>query len=354
LEIPYFLKTVKTKTSPTVVGLFVLGALALTVIALLSFGGFNFFAKPERFVVYFDESAHGLDIGSPVKLRGVRMGRVTQLQIRQVDVKANGGSVEERSLVGVVCELSRDVVTDAAGVPVDISSRSMIEEMVGRGLVARLNISGLATGLLYVELDYLGNGAERPALTGIPTEDYPEVPAQKSSLAELQKSITDIAAKFSQMDLAKFASDLQGLVADLRLQIQDADIKALVTEWTAAGRSLRELAASPELKATLANLESSTRRLDVVLADLEKNLAPATAELAGAVASARATLDEFNQTAKVVRRFVGAQQDLGSDASAAFVRLSQAAEAVARLADFLERNPSALISGRAAEATAQP
>ena len=41
----------------------------------------NFFSKPQRFVVYFDESIHGLDLGSPVKLRGVRVGRVADLVV---------------------------------------------------------------------------------------------------------------------------------------------------------------------------------------------------------------------------------------------------------------------------------
>ena len=70
----------KTKISPAVVGVFVLGAMLLIVVALLSFGGVNFFSKPQRFLVYFDESIHGLDLGSSVKLRGVRVGRVAEPQ----------------------------------------------------------------------------------------------------------------------------------------------------------------------------------------------------------------------------------------------------------------------------------
>ena len=72
----------KTKLSPATIGAFVLGAFGLIVIALLSFGGVSLFSKPQRFVVYFDESIHGLDLGSPVKLRGVRVGRVVDLNIR--------------------------------------------------------------------------------------------------------------------------------------------------------------------------------------------------------------------------------------------------------------------------------
>ena len=57
----------KTKVSPTIVGAFVIGAMVLGVVALFSFGGINFFEKPQRFVVYFNESVHGLDQGSQVK-----------------------------------------------------------------------------------------------------------------------------------------------------------------------------------------------------------------------------------------------------------------------------------------------
>ena len=70
----------KTKISPAVVGMFVIGAMMLIIVALLAFGGVNFFSKPQRFLVYFDESIHGLDMGSPVKLRGVRVGRVLSMR----------------------------------------------------------------------------------------------------------------------------------------------------------------------------------------------------------------------------------------------------------------------------------
>ena len=69
----------KAKSGPAIVGAFVIGAFVLGLVAVLAFGGVSFFSKPEKFVVYFDESIHGLDLGSPVKLRGVRIGRVVDL-----------------------------------------------------------------------------------------------------------------------------------------------------------------------------------------------------------------------------------------------------------------------------------
>src|SRR4051812_20230952 len=144
----------KTKISPAFVGAFVIGAFALGIIALLSFGGISFFDKPDRFVVYFDESIHGLSLGSDVKLRGVRVGRVTAMNIRY-DEKTN------HSAVAVVCELNKDVMTDATGAAINLGSRDELEVLIQRGLRAQLGVGGLATGLLFVQLDFF-NSKEYP------------------------------------------------------------------------------------------------------------------------------------------------------------------------------------------------
>jgi paraquat-inducible protein B len=85
-----------------------------------------------------------------------------------------------------------------------------------------------------------------------------------------------------------------------------------------------------------------------MLAVLEKSAGPSAEQLTLVLADARAALGDFSETATIMKRFVNAQQYLGDDASKAFVRLGEAAAAVARLADFLERNPTALVSGRSA------
>src|ERR1051325_10347820 len=100
--------------------MFVLGALALGIIALLSFGGLSLFSRPQRFVVYFDESIQGLDLGSPVKLRGVRVGRVVDLNIRY-DKKNN------HSVVVVTWELSKNKLADATGAQIDVTSRAELQ-----------------------------------------------------------------------------------------------------------------------------------------------------------------------------------------------------------------------------------
>ncbi len=62
------------KISPTLIGGFVLGALALLVIAVIAFGSGRLFRQTKEFVAYFDGNVNGLHIGAPVKFRGVEVG----------------------------------------------------------------------------------------------------------------------------------------------------------------------------------------------------------------------------------------------------------------------------------------
>jgi hypothetical protein len=66
------------------------------------------------------------------------------------------------------------------------------------------------------------------------------------------------------------------------------------------------------------------------------------------LAQTQVTLQNFSATATTLRNFINAQQGLGEGAGEAFGKLAEAADAVQRLADFLERNPNALLTGKKA------
>lgn len=328
----------KTKVSPAVVGLFVLGAFVLGIGALFSFGGINFFARPERFVVYFDESIHGLDLGSPVKLRGVRVGRVVDIGLRYIPATGD-------SLVAVSCELNRNLIADDKGGMIDVTEDGKLQGLVDRGMRAQLGVIGYATGLLYVELDFL-NPADYPAK---PRTDlvskYVEMPAVPSKSAELLRNLDEILTNIKDVDLAALSREVHGLIADTRKKINAMDTGALIAEWTKAGAAVRGLVDSPELKQSFANLNAASKKLDVILADYTES-GPKGADITKMLTDVRATVETFNGTALTVQKFINAQRNLGDDASQALIKLGEAASAVRELADFLERNPSALLSGR--------
>lgn len=329
----------KTKVSPAVVGAFVIGAFALGMLALLAFGGFSFWEKPQRFVVYFNESIHGLDQGSAVKLRGVRVGRVVNLKVRY-DATLN------RSFVTVVCELNRDVMTDPTGALLDVGTRGALEQLVQRGLRAQLGVAGLATGLLFVELDFK-NPNEFPAdALRDANESYVVVPQVPSLISEYQKSLGVILGNVKDLDLAGLAKDISTLAQTAKKQVEGVDIKGLTEQWKRTGAQFEALATNPDFKRTFDNLNAAVTDLRATIAKLDAQIDPAGKELTATLAEARKTVQTFTETAVAAKSFIAAHAGVGGELGETLAQLNEAADAVKRLAEYLERNPNALITGR--------
>src|SRR3954471_15488875 len=62
-------------------GLFVVAGVATAILAFLLLGARALNQKTVEFVSFFDESVAGLELGSPVKFRGVTVGRVSGIDI---------------------------------------------------------------------------------------------------------------------------------------------------------------------------------------------------------------------------------------------------------------------------------
>jgi paraquat-inducible protein B len=328
----------KTKVSPTIVGAFVIGAMVLVVVALFSFGGVNFFDKPQRFVVYFDESVHGLDRGSQVKLRGVRVGRVIDLTIRY-DRQQN------HSVVAVVCEFSKDVINDNRGQPINVADRAELQALVDRGLRARLEVQALATGMLFVGLDFRDPSENPPELR---TTDprYVVVPFVSSAIEEFQASITEILADMKKIDFAGISKGLTAVLSDIPKRLEGVDLKGVTEQWKKTGAQIEALTTGPEVKKTFENLNGAVADLRATIGKLDAQVEPAGKELQATLGEAQKAVQAFNDAATAARTFISAQSWIGEELGDTLGHLNDAADSVKRLADFLERNPNALLTGR--------
>ena len=328
----------KTKVSPAVVGMFVLGALALGIIALLSFGGLSLFSRPQRFMVYFDESVHGLDLGSPVKLRGVRVGRVVDLEIHYDD-KAN------RSVVAVTCELNRNVITDAKGAQLRVTGPGDLSMMVDHGLRAQLGVLGLATGLLFVELDFVDPLLYPPnALADVPK--YVVIPSMPSAISEYQASISEILSDLRKVDFAGISKDIKTLLATTNRKVNELDLKGLGDKVGRAADSVTALVDSPEAKLALANLNATLVAARAAMEKLNGQVGPLSDELKQTLADAQTALKTLDATAVTTRRFIQQQNQVGDDLTATLRQIAEAATALDNLAAAIERNPSSLVVGK--------
>lgn len=329
---------VKTKISPAVVGIFVLGAILLIIVALLSFGGVNFFYKPQRFLVYFNESIHGLDLGSAVKLRGVRVGRVADLSV-QYDAATN------KSVVAVVCEFNRNMITDNRGTPIDVSNRAQLQSMVDHGLRAQLGVVGLATGLLFVELDFY-NPHDYPAAAPVPGAKLLVVPAVRSAISEYQASLTEILSDLKRVDFAGLSRNLNATLATANQKLQGLDTAQLSEHWIKTADAMQAMASDPEIKKAILNLNAAGNDLRGLIARLDTQVQPTSDKLAQTLDEARKALAAFDAAATSAQRFIAAQNGIGEETDRTMEQFREAAASIQRLADFLERHPNAIITGR--------
>ncbi len=317
--------------------MFVLGALALGMIALLSFGGLSLFSKPQRFVVYFDESVHGLDLGSPVKLSGVRVGRVVDLAIHYDDL-AN------HSVVAVTCELNRNVITDAKGAQLKVTGSNDVKLMVDHGLRAQLGVLGLATGLLFVELDFV-DPKEYPAPATTDAK-YVLVPAIRGAFSEAQANLFEITNKLKRIDFEGLARDVHTLLTSANRKVNELDVKGLSDRIGRAADSVTALTGSEEVKQTLANLNATLAAARAAMEKLDGQVGPVSDDLKKTLANAQAALKTLEATAASTNRFVRQQGQLGDEVTSTLRQVAEAASALENLASAIERNPSSLLVGK--------
>ena len=75
------------------------------------------------------------------------------------------------------------------------------------------------------------------------------------------------------------------------------------------------------------------------MAKLDTQVEPVSAELVR-------SLHSFHDAAQSIQKLAGPQSGLGDEAVTALRQLTRTAESLEELADFLERNPNALITGK--------
>lgn len=317
--------------------MFILGALALFVVLFLSFGGSNIFTKPSRFLIYFDESVSGLDPGAPLKVNGVRVGRVAAVNVRY-------DPVTRKALVQTVCEINRNVLTDNTGKAIDLTNATELRGLIDRGLRARLNFTGI-TGLLFVELDF-EEPDKYPADPRFVAETLPVVPAIPSPIAQVQQSVIEIVANIKQVDFAALSKDLKTLLVTANQKASELDMKGLAQRMSRAADSVTAFVDSPEAKQVFANLNLTITETRTAIAKIDAQVGPVSEDFKHTLVEAQTALKSLSNASDTTRRFVQAQGNVGDELTQSLRQIADAAAALERLADAVQRNPSSLIVGK--------
>lgn len=318
--------------NPTFIGAFVLIATALLLGLIIFFGSLQFFTATKVFVLYFDESVNGLNVGSLVKFKGVPIGRVSDIRIRY-------DQPPQSDAVPVFVELDLDRIT-SAGVDVDLSDKNTVFSVIEDGLRAQLVVESLITGLLYIEFDYYTNPGP-PEFVGL-TDEIIEIPTIKSPFADIGTTANEMLLNLASIDYAGIADDLQEMVRTINNSLLSANLEDISNQLISALNRVNDLLGSQDVEVLITNLSNASGSVDELARSIDTELIPFLRDVKGTLATARSTLNSIG----TVSRSFDANSHLMYQLESMLAEVSDAAAAIESLADFLERNPSALISGR--------
>jgi paraquat-inducible protein B len=307
---------------PKRVGGFVLAGVALLVAAVVLVGSGSLFSRKHTFVSYFTGSVAGLRIGAPVKLRGIVIGQVTGVYLtlsNQVDV----------TRVPVIYEIDEELVRRRGGAGERIGDADYQRELIDQGLRAALELESFVTGQRYVELDFHPDAPLEFAQE--PDERHPEIPAIQSP--GLEQDLTAFVKKLQEADIAGLFASLSHMAARADSTFRDMRM-----------HELRDAADS-----VLVAAAEAMRQFTSLSAALEAEVPTVGDQLNATADRLATTLDEMNTTLRTTRAAL-------DPASPAAVRLEQSLREIAatarslrELLEYLQRNPSSLLRGRAEE-----
>lgn len=324
------------KANPTLIGAFVAGAIVLVFLAITILGSGRLFRKTYEFVLYFQGSVSGLREGAPVKYKGVEIGAVTKIMLH-----LDGGV--EVDQIPVIIKVDANKIS-GNGVGVSLTDPAVLKHAIDRGLRGQLQTESLVTGLLFVALDLL---PDSPALlVEQKPSRYPEIPTVTTTFEKAQDILGQLLTRLDEIDFKALltsatatAKNIEELAKNKNLQETFAGINRLVNkpELHAAIRSLEQ---------TLVKINQAADGMQRLTGSIDGEVAPVSAELKQTMADVREAVKQFQVTAANVNGLVEPNAPSSYELTKALKEFSGAARSLRLMADYLERNPSALLFGR--------
>lgn len=271
------------------IGLFILSSIAVVLFTLGYFLKSKFNSDETTVVMYFDESVKGLDVGAPVLFKGVKVGEVSSVRLR-TDPKTL------QFLISVYAKIydGESEVTDTGYEQEDeqeIDEREILKRLIDAGLRAQLALNSMITGQLLIELDM---HPDSPVVLHSNAKNNYEIPTINSPFATISKRLQVIP-------VAKIAHDIHHITKSI----------------------------DKELPPLLKHMNETLTTVNTILKDNKNN----TAKMFGQVTSAAQAFDSLIT-------------ENSANLSTMLDSFSAAAISMKNLTDYLQINPSSIITGK--------
>ena len=296
-------------------GLFVVVSVTALAVLLFLLGGRKLFQPTYTFETYFAESVAGLEVGAPLRYRGVPLGEVAEIVDSAAEYERDVPLAKRRSYIVVRARVSLSAV-EALQVERDAP------ELIKLGLRAQTQLAGI-TGQQFLALDYL-DPAKYPPLEFDWTPKYQYLPSAPSRTGEILAKAQVFLANLSEVDIKKLDENLNELLVNLndkvgelpvaqlsadahdvlrnanatlvRAQPLVADLKQSVDNLAVITRSLRGVADRGELEHTITHIDETIERLNGLMADNQYDVRLIVRDL-------RKTVENLRELSATIKRY---------------------------------------------------
>ena len=263
------------------------------------------YSKKNYFVLLFDESVRGLSPGAPIEFRGIQIGQVVDIK-SEFDIKMN------KVKIPVIAATEPERIAFIGKLPEGVTRETLVDYLVERGLRAQLRTGNLLTGQLYVAMDLFPDAKPAKLVRG-GRYGYPEFPTTPTQLEEIGSKVAQLVAKIDKIPIEQIGNDLRDTV-----------------------QGAKRITNSPELMETVKSLGAAVKELQLLTAELRTRTAP---EFNAALQQAQASL-AASATA------LQADSPLQIRLKIALEEFAAAARSLRALADYLERQPESILTGK--------
>jgi hypothetical protein len=347
------------------IGMFVVVTTSLFVAAIVILGAGALFRKTTLMETYCDESIQGLEVGSPVKYRGVKIGKVDTISI------VNATYETKRRYVMITFSVDIRIL----GLSAEANLEKALQREIKSGMRIRWNPQGI-TGVAYLELDYF-DPTHYPPLEIDWKPGTPYIPSALSTYSRLSSAVEQVFSRIEKADVEGIMKDVDTLANALAKEVKDVHIGQLrqeavdlLAEARESNRRLRQILDNPMIDAitsdtavtmanarlVLAQAREATERVNLISKDVQgfmssqetsrtlANLSLTTANFKTASAGLPEAVLQWNRTMRQIDRTVSRQQQ---DIDTIFENMRRISENLQELTNYAKRYPSVVLFGEA-------
>jgi paraquat-inducible protein B len=271
-----------------------------------------------RFYVFFDASLNGLEVGAPVKFKGVRIGSVDAIDIvYDDDVDKACASV----LLGIDATSLR---TMKRGRISNKDYREFYSEQISRGLAAKLALESIVTGKNFVALDYYPGENERyfKEIDGL---KYQQMPTMRTDFDEFIANVDSTVKSISQINFSEISECIALFLNKFQSVLDQLDLRRMSIAFSESCENLSEILRDAKVKNIVHGLETAIGKFNF--------------RFDGVV-------DEISGAFSGLRTMLGGDSSFRRSLEGNLLQLERMLRSLREFLDFLERNPNAIFTGK--------